>query len=402
MKIGILLGVGLGSVMLAWAATPEISIPARLSGAGRVEVQAVLIPPVDAKRLFGAEVARRYAVVAATVSNRSAEAALLVHGAHLDTSQWALAGGIAAGTPSRSVASVEARLVRGQLLDAQQWSARNWTIRLLTSAGTAAAGYSFAIGGAGAAQGIAAFNGTLVPGLTSLWPDGTTQQLNRLSDFGLQLNKVIPKQSAELIVCFFPLDRFLTPTFQRLYLKSPAAFFAPFQLLFDRRMEREIDDALGPLLRSAGIPTDELRRAVPAYLAGEALDPKTTHLLDFLNHLSLQAVTIVVDGAFSIETETLAPQIHTVELSDLTIDAPARGVIHGAYLTGGDIRLEEAGLYGARIQPLTAEATDSQLPFLLTVQKPVPPGTPLHFTVKKGEFSAQATNRTGYHGTALR
>lgn len=398
-----------GSAAAGPPALTGLAVPAQATVRGNVDAEAVLIPPVDARRLFGAEIARRYAVVAVTIANRSADAALLLHGAYIDTSHWALGGpplsastsdssGFGAAAPAQHVSTVEARLVRGQLLDAQQWSARNWTVRVLTAAGSVAAGYSFTLSGSGAAKAIAAFNGTLIPSVNSAWPDGAAQHLNRLSDFGFQTNKVIPKQSADLVVCFFPLDRFLTPAFRKLFLKSAAAFLAPFQMLFDRTMEKDLRQVLGG---APGVPLEELRQAVPAYLAqdaGRAGNPAQTKwfsTLDFLNRCSLHAITVVVEGTFSVDTAAYLPRGVQVRLdsSDLTPGVAHHGSIAGAYLTGGEVLLQEAADYGAQVTTLAEVASDSELPFLLTLSKPVPAGAVLHFSIqKRGALAGSAVS----------
>jgi hypothetical protein len=214
-----------------------------------VGVTAVLLTQPSVRRLFGREIADTYAVVELIISNRSADAAFVIHSAYIDTSQWALGGGTRgysfdsapsndpdevarAGTHPNRIASVESRVARGQLLDAQLWSARNWTVRLLTVAGEMAAGYSFAFKETGIAKGISAFNGALVPGVAFAWPDGAVAQQNRISDFGYQTNKIIGKQGSDIMVCFFPIDMFLSAPIRQLFLKSPGLFLSPYQILF--------------------------------------------------------------------------------------------------------------------------------------------------------------------------
>ena len=105
-----------------------------------------------------------------------------------------------------------------------------------------------------------------MPGLREAWPDGTVDQLNRISDFGYQANKVIPKQGAEVIVCFFPIDRFLTPGFKKLFLKSPALFFAPLQMLVDPTLKNDANRVLKGIGGSAGLTVDALAPLLPCYL----------------------------------------------------------------------------------------------------------------------------------------
>jgi hypothetical protein len=237
-----------GQALLSAGAREGVELPAKTTVQKSVGVTAVLLTQPAVRRIFGKEIANTYAVVQLTISNRNADAAFVLHSAYIDTSQWALGGGTGgfrdnyraddpeevyrAGTRSNRIASVESRIARGQLLDAQQWSARNWTIRLLTVAGSLASGYSFAFRETGIAKGVAAFNGNLVPGVAIAWPDGAVAQQNRISDFGYQTNKIIGKDSSDIIVCFFPIDMFLSAPFRAVFVKSPGMFLSPYQILF--------------------------------------------------------------------------------------------------------------------------------------------------------------------------
>jgi hypothetical protein len=253
---------------------------------GNVHADAVLIPAKDARRIFGPEIGNRYAVIEVNVSNRSPDDTLIIHSIFVDYSGWALSGTspddgtppndaeFQASTIPTQVASEEYRVVRGQFLNAQTWRRRSWALRLLTLAGNVAGAYTFSINEQGFIKGIAAFNGVVVPGINTAWPDTSQDQLNRINDFGFQANKVVAKQSSEIIVCFFPIDRFLTPGFRKLFLKSPSLFFAPGLMLADAIMEKDITKALGDDLgitpstigATEGTVTPTLKRYLPCYM----------------------------------------------------------------------------------------------------------------------------------------
>src|SRR5712692_4082256 len=59
---------------------------------GNVNAQAVLIPRVDARRIFGSEIANNYAVIEVNVGNKSPNAALIIHGIFIDYRDWPLSG----------------------------------------------------------------------------------------------------------------------------------------------------------------------------------------------------------------------------------------------------------------------------------------------------------------------
>ena len=171
-----------------------------------VHVQAVLIPRVDAKRIFGREISENYAVIQLIVGNKSPDAALIIHGVFIDYRDWPLSGStpsalIVESTPNKyqapsvpsQVASEEYRVVRGQLLDAQTDTLRNRFLRWLTLAGNLAGAFTFSLNEDGIVKGIAAVTGVGIPGVATAWPDKTVEQLNRVSDLGFRSNKVVPK-----------------------------------------------------------------------------------------------------------------------------------------------------------------------------------------------------------------
>lgn len=367
-------------------------VPADLRVKANVNAQAVLIPRVDANRIFGKEIANNYAVIQLTIGNKSSDAALIIHGVYIDYARWALSGtrpnahSITApgsrqeradkfqvATEPSQIASAEYRVVRGQLADAQMWSKRNWTVRLLTFAGSLAGAYAFSIREKGFLRGIDAFSGVFVPGVAQVWPDGTQDQINRLSDFGYRANKVVPQQGSEIIVCFFPIDRFLTPGFRQLFLRSPALFFAPMAMLVDKTIEPDVKKALGDGFGMKDTTLDQLRNDLPCYaIAQQLLDddkpsqaepdeaktgkdkaavvsleksnPKVDTclenfglkrdamgislkssdkensdkfrrflILDYISQMSLNQVKVVVDGVMTLDTTTIAAKIDSVE-----------------------------------------------------------------------------------------
>jgi hypothetical protein len=430
-----------------------------------VTAQAVLIPRVDARRIFGEEIANNYAIIEVNVSNKSSDAALIIHGIFIDYSKWALKGGpgfvatrganlnadantnpFQSSTRINQVASEEYRVVRGQLLDAQMWSKRNWTMRLLTLAGSLASAYSFSIGEEGIVRGLNAFSGSVVPGVREAWPDGTIEQLNRVSDFGFQTNKVISKQGGEIIVCFFPIDRFLTPGFKKLFKENPALFFAPLQMLYDEKTAKRVRSVVGTTL---GDEADfaAMRRALPCYVSvdeGETsvgyteclaelgleeriennvtkLVPragaeaatrfKITKAIDFINHVSLNSVTVTIDGVMSVDTSTIAANIDSVALdklkncgddvnpcfwSDPLVASGVRtGTITGSYLTGGNVEIAEASDLGiTEVNTISDASSDQKVNFSFKLTKSIPPNTTLHFIITKPKPGAADTNAT--------
>ncbi len=365
--------------LLEQAARNGRTLNSEITVKSSIHVQAVLIPQVDAKRIFGKEVADRYAVIQLIVGNKSKAAALIVHGVFIDYRNWSLSGipspSVAlssnhdqyqAASISSQVASEEYRVVRGQLLDAQLDTPRNVFMRWLTLAGNLAGAFTFSLNEQGIVKGIAAVTGVGIPGVATAWPDRTVEQLNRVSDLGFRTNKLVPKESSEIIVCFFPIDRFLTPGFRQLFLKSPALFFAPLQMMVDKRVESDAKRLVGDMLGDFQLGFADLRRALPCYvkvnhpertavgyevcLAEMGLetyrDPSTNRekmrpmvkkdaqgiaikekgmpvyetgfykymALEFISSASLNLVSVTVDGTMAVDVTSIPGSISEVEM----------------------------------------------------------------------------------------
>jgi uncharacterized Zn-binding protein involved in type VI secretion len=407
--------------------------------ADEASLQAVLIPAGLARRIFGKEVAQNYAVVEVIISNRDTKASLVVHSVFLDYSKWLLSGtsnanrkplsGLdpsQAATISSQVASIESRLVRGELLDAQQWTARNWTIRTLTFLGTTAVAFEFPFS-TDVAKGIGAFNGTVVPGASTLWPDGTVNQINRISDFGFQTNKIIPKQSSDILVAFFPIDRFLTKGFRDEFLKDTAAWFVPSEMLADPKTEPEFEKIAKPLVDGllANIAADSPNgdsfkgRMLKAMLApcsptsasgatspanGAAStttgadsarhqDEASCQIQNLLNGISLNNIHVVIEGAMTVDVNTVPATIYGVDFKNgnlpsiwTTTGTEQAVSITGVYLANGVPAVEDASgkaIDGITVTPIPDDSTDTEIDFTIKVTKCIAPGTKIYFVVNK-------------------
>ena len=434
------------AAMLDVAAKEGVELPSKTTVRENVGVTAVLLTQPAVRRLFGKEIANTYAVVQLTISNRSADAAFVVHSAYIDTSQWALGGGTTGfidrsrrrdreswrsdSRPNR-VASVESRIARGQLLDAQQWSARNWTIRLLTVAGSLASGYSFAFKEANVAKGIAAFNGNLVPGVAFAWPDGSIAQQNRISDFGYQTNKIIGKQSGDIIVCFFPMDMFLSSSLRQLFLTSPGLFLSPYQILFMPKMNA-IWNALGiseeeQAQQTSVVSIKSLRALHPCYSKSleakripkeqkdkdktldllqttqrsiiEGCEAELTELknrealkkLDYIGRFGLQNIGVYVDGIMTVDVNTVPASIDQVTFDGdaskpdfWAVPGEKKGTLQCRFCANGQVSILEADKLGiADIATTTDESDNRNLQFSFTTTKPIETGQTLTFIIIK-------------------
>jgi hypothetical protein len=448
-------------------------LSSKLTVNGNVHVQAVLIPREAARRIFGSEIANNYAVIEINVGNKSPDAALIIHGIFIDYSAWPLSGASrSAVNAARSgdafqesnfpdqVASEEYRVVRGEMLDAQTDTLRNRLMRWLTLAGNLAGAYSFSIGEQGILRGIAAATGVGIPGVATAYPDKSVDQLNRISDLGFRSNKVIPKDAADVIVCFFPIDRFLTPGFKRIFLKRPAVFFAPFLLVTDtdRAVRKDLDAALKDLLKDSetGLKAADIRQALPCYrivlshpehpgynpclddfgLEGfhdnksnedrlrvkvqrgsqneEVKDAtgrpvpdaaaytkfKKFMIIDFLGAVSLNRVNITIDGVMAVDVNTIAARVDEVVMDKLADCGDANGECFWTNLTiNGGVRtgvIRGAYLKGGEVA--VAEQDALHLEALKKVDEGSDDGE-LHFSFK---LTSPVSNQTKLHFTVTK
>jgi hypothetical protein len=363
----------------------------KLNANGPVNVEAVLIPARIAARLFGKEIAHNYAAVELTVSNKNHDSAFLLHSIYIDYGDWLLSGTVrarrAAGidddvasnnppdsnavqatTEENEVASTEYRVARGEALDAQQWSSRNWTIRSLTLLGVIATGAEFAFTDLNVAKAIGAFTGQVVPAAGTFWPDGSTAQIDRISDYGFRTNKVIPKESSDIVVAFFPIDRFLTPGLKKIFLDSPAVFFLPAAALVDDAVKDKVLNVLKQVAGDQGLSAKSLR------------DPK---LMNLLNGISMNRIRVKVGGILVIDPDTVPARIDSVTFDgtpDWTMAGTVTGTIKGTLLSNGIPEIDVL----ANAKADSSKSTDSDLHFTADVPAAgIKPCSTLAVDVKK-------------------
>jgi hypothetical protein len=403
-------------------------------------IQAVLIPTRIAKKIFGKEIAENYAAVEVIVSNRDPKASLVIHSVFLDYSKWLLGkSAMQASTNSdpnqaetnpSQVASMESRLVRGELLDAQPSTLRNITMRTLTFLGTAGVAFEFPFS-ADVIKGIGAFNGTVVPGAATLWPDGTVNQLNRISDFGFQTNKIIPKQGSDILVAFFPLQRFLTDGFRGVFLTDPAAWFVPYELLADPKTEPTFEKFVRPVAtaaeRSSGQSNPcEMGKAGADCFRTEMLqtmftkcDPpdgphqegaklateSTCELQQVMDGVSLNKIRVVIQGVMTVDVATVPATVYSVDFDGGNVPGiwtktkvAQTGTITGVYLTGGNPTVvgdNGKAINGIDIKAVAEGSSDTELNFTMTLTDCIAPGTKVNFVVTKnsaGDSTAAGSN----------
>jgi hypothetical protein len=335
-----------------------------------ISLKAVLLPPAVVDRAFGKEIRNNYAVVHLTVSNKSRDAAFILHHVFLDYSSWFSAPGVASDdfdlaesvnasfTKRRQLGSVEARIVRAELQEAQNWTWRNLLVRGLKVTGSIAAAYTFATTSPSVAKGIASFNGNVVPGVELLFPDPLIGQINRISDYGFRTPTVIPREDGTVIVAFFPLDRILTPALKEAFLKSPAIFFNPELVAIDPKAQTLIGPLIQPFFEQG---MKQLKQSVKAYEDALADPTKAAQLnaqalqsfIKFMRSLSLDNVRLGVEGVMVVDVKNAPASISGVEWggngSDFWLTPGKKtGKLTGRLLSGGEVKIKDAVALGIK------------------------------------------------------
>jgi len=430
--------------------TPKANPDAKAqpTDAGTVEdnitVEAVLLPYSVSQHVFGKEVATNYIAIELTISNHSQIASLIVESVYVDYSQWALSGwailqnsSVSGNTPGgknkkstnsahaepTQIASAEYRSVRGDLMDTQPWTKRNITMRALEAAGAIATAYAFSISEKGIIRGIAAFNGQVIPAAKAFWPDGTQEQLNRISDLGFKVNKVIAKNSSDIVVGFFPIDTLLTPGFKKLFLKSPSLLYTPYAVLFDHDYQKDLRPFIKTMLgNSSDAEVDGFLHQLPCIYMNmykESIEPKAEAesksatgtppastetapweckekrggqelAVWFLAHASLETVHVDVKGDMAINLNQVPAKIDSLEMKGgnavwSNTKTPVEGTLRGSFFTGATaINIAEVeALQIKDIKLVATGSSDSALNFTMQLTEPITKGKTLTFTVVK-------------------
>lgn len=130
-------------------------------------------------------------------------------------------------------------------------------------------------------------------------------------------------------------------------------------------------------------------------------------ILEFIGSVSLNRVTVTVDGVLSVDVNTIAARIDQIDMDKVAecgddaecfwtnVSAAGgvrTGVIRGAYLKGGSVALAELEALGiSDLKKIDDGSTDDELHFSFKLGKRISNQTKLHFTVSKDETVAEGT-----------
>lgn len=129
--------------------------------------------------------------------------------------------------------------------------------------------------------------------------------------------------------------------------------------------------------------------------------------LEFISRMSLNNVSVKVDGVMTVDTTSLAANIDEVVFDKVTgcesdqtpcfwssaVAGGARtGVIKGSYLTGGSVVIAEANDLGiTEVKTISDGSSDQELHFSFNLTKPIPAKTNLTIVVRKAKAGGTGT-----------
>jgi hypothetical protein len=237
-----------------------------------IQIWRTLMAPKNVADAFGPRIAKRYIAIQLIVANRSTEYQWLIQSASVALDKLVLdldakvtgtpsgcqenltrllnalkelgasvptaderAAASRAGLPppavgttsAASLTSADLTVLRGVAEKGAALDPRNFTLRILTGAGTIAAGLlGVTRFGDAFAPSIAAFNGPLLTAYQTMFPDFTVNQLNRLNDSAFLANTIVGKQQAKVLVIFIPMEYLLTKDQSSRFYSDPNSVFA--------------------------------------------------------------------------------------------------------------------------------------------------------------------------------
>lgn len=204
--------------------TPSTCLKGNGSGINTplIRVHRVIMTPQVASDDFGSRLGHRFIVYQVSVENNSMQYQYMLEDVSIDFSEFY---GLKPGTFRFNASGQDLTLLRGVPEKGQDLDRRNALLHVLQGIGSVAGGvsgltaFSDVMGSA-----VAVFNGPFIQGYTTLAPDHTSTQLNRLSDSAFLTNTIIDKQRARTIALFVPEDEIFSKYQQKLYWKDPNEF----------------------------------------------------------------------------------------------------------------------------------------------------------------------------------
>jgi hypothetical protein len=268
-----------------------------------IRVHRVVMTPQIASDDFGYRLGRRYIVYQVTIENGSKDFQFMLQDVTID---FSLLYGQPSGTYAYNASSQDLTLLRGVPEKGEDHDPRNAVLHVLQGIGSVAGAvsgltsFSDVMGSS-----VAVFNGAFLQGYTTISPDHTGTQLNRLSDSAFQANTIVDKLRAKTIAMFIPADEVLSRADQKQFRKDPNGFLG---IGTEASMLDKADVCVdGTFIQSVTTAAPTLSAAVVAKSPAPAPGLDTTLAVTGNNLVAGDTQVTVGSGA----TATTAPVITT-------------------------------------------------------------------------------------------
>jgi hypothetical protein len=203
--------------------TPSTCIAGNaISNSAFIRVHRDVLTPQTSADDFGYRLGRRFVVYQVTIENGNRDYQFMLQDVSVD---FSLQFGAAPGTYMYSASGQDLTLLRGVPEKGQDLDPRNKVLHILQGIGSVAGAVSGLTSFADVmGPSVAIFNGSFLQAYTTIAPDHTGTQLNRLSDSAFTANTIIDKQRAKTIAMFIPLDELLSAKEQKHFRSDPYTF----------------------------------------------------------------------------------------------------------------------------------------------------------------------------------
>src|ERR1700739_235181 len=261
-----------------------------ISNPAFIRVHRDILTPQTSADDFGYRLGHRFIVYQVTIENGNKDYQFMLQDVSIDFSRQF---GADAGTYAYSASGQDLTLVRGVPEKGEDLDPRNKVLHVLQGIGSVAGAVSGLTSFADVmGPSVAVFNGSFLQGYTTIAPDHTSTQLNRLSDSAFTANTIIASQRAKTIAMFIPVDEVLSAADQKQFRKDPYTFIG-FELGGANGLLNQADICVdGTFIQSVTVTAPSLSSV--AFGAGSSTAAGTDAVLDLTGTNLVGGDTILV------------------------------------------------------------------------------------------------------------
>jgi hypothetical protein len=261
-----------------------------ISNPSFIRVHRDILTPQTSADDFGYRLGHRFIVYQVTIENGNKDYQFMLQDVSIDFSRQF---GADAGTYRYSASGQDLTLLRGVPEKGEDLDPRNKVLHVLQGIGSVAGAVSGLTSFADVmGPSVAVFNGSFLQGYTTIAPDHTSTQLNRLSDSAFTANTIIASQRAKTIAMFIPVDEVLSAADQKQFRKDPYTFIG-FELGGANGLLNQADICVdGTFIQSVTVTAPSLSSV--AFGAGSSTAAGTDAVLDLTGTNLVGGDTILV------------------------------------------------------------------------------------------------------------